>query len=129
MEASSDKEALENAQEAQVVLRSLPKKLIVRMDGPLPKESRAGPVYRLPRIQQGELLHKLYAVAHFKAESSRATMEGRKIDLQAASEKLDVDVFKWGRPPKNVLVIWSHRVPDEGTREYELAELSYKSLR
>ena len=99
-------------------------------DGPLPKEPRGtGPVYRLPRIQQGELLHKLYAVAHFKAESLRAKIEGRKIDLQAASEKLHVDVFKWGRPPKNVLVIWSHRAPDEGMRKYELAELSYKSLR
>ena len=68
-------------------------------------------------------------MAHFKAESLRAKIEGRKIDLQAASEKLHVDVFKWGRPPKNVLVIWSHRAPDEGMREYELAELSYKSLR
>ena len=44
-------------------------------DEPVPKQPR-GPIYRLPDIQQGDLLQKLYAVGHFKAEVARATMEG-----------------------------------------------------
>ena len=96
-------------------------------EGPLPKKPR-GPVYRLPRTQQGELLRNLYAVAHFKAELLRAKMEGRAINLQTATGNFNVDVCQWGRAPRTVYVIWSHRMP-EGGREYELAELSYKSIR
>ena len=97
-------------------------------DGPPPKEPRGGPIYRLPRIQQGELLHKLYAVAHFRAENLRAKMEGRAICLQTATERFKVDAMQWGHVPRNVFVIWSYRTP-EGTREYELSELPYKGIR
>ena len=71
-------------------------------------------------------MHKLYAVAHFKAESVRAKMEGRAVNMETATGNFKVDVCQWGRAPRNVFVIWSHRKPD-GTRECELAELPYKS--
>ena len=96
-------------------------------DGPLPKEPR-GPIYRLPRTQQGELLHKLYAVAHFKAEVLRTKMEGSTVSLQTVTKNFKGDALQWGRVPKNVFVIWSHRTP-KGTREYELSELPYKGIR
>ena len=93
---------------------------------PVPKQPR-GPIYRLPDIQQGDLLQKLYAVGHFKAEVARATMEGRSIDLQVACDKLNGDVFTWKGLPKNVFVIWSHGSSE--CRAYEVAELPYKSIK
>ena len=96
-------------------------------DGPLPEEPQ-GPIYRLPRTQQGELLHKLYAVAHFKAEVLRTKMEGSTVSLQTVTKNFKGDALQWGRVPKNVFVIWSHRTP-KGTREYELSELPYKGIR
>ena len=96
-------------------------------DEPVPKQPRGGPTYRLPNIQQGDLLQKLYAVGHFKAEVARATMEGRSIDLKVACDKFNVDVFTWKGLPKNVFVIWSHGSSE--CRAYEIAELPYKSIR
>ena len=95
-------------------------------DEPVPKQPR-GPIYRLPNIQQGDVLQKLYAVGHFKAEVARATMEGRSIDLQVACDKLNGDVFTWKGLPKNVFVIWPHGSSERLT--YEVAELPYKSIR
>ena len=95
-------------------------------DEPVPKQPR-GPIYRLPDIQQGDLLQKLYAVGHFKAEAVRAKMEGRSVDLKVACDKFNVDVFTWKGLPKNVFVIWSHGSSE--CRAYEVAELPYKSIR
>ena len=92
----------------------------------VPKKPK-GPTYRLPSIQQGELLHKLYAVAHFKAEVLRAKIEGRTVNLQTATANFNVNPCQWGRAPRTVCVIWSHQMP-EGGREFEWAELSYKSM-
>ena len=90
-------------------------------------EQPRGPIYRLQGAQQGDLLQKLYAVGHFKAELVRAKMEGRSVDLKAATEKFNVDAFSWNGSPKNVFVIWSHG-SSEGWA-HEVSEMPYKSLR
>ena len=94
-------------------------------DEPAPKMPR-GPLYRLPPIQQGDLLQKLFAVGHFRAEVLRAKMENRDVDLKRATSKFTVDVLLWAKPPKNVWAIWSQSSP-EG-RSYEVSEMPWKSI-
>ena len=91
-----------------------------------PHKMPRGPLYRLPPIQQGDLLQKLLAVGHFRAEVLRAKMEKRSVDLKRATSKFTIDVLLWAKPPKNVWAIWSQSSP-EG-RSYEVSEMPWKSI-
>ena len=70
-----------------------------------------------------EAIRKLYSIAHFQAEISRASIEKRVVNLEIADAMFETCVDKWATAqPKNVLVRWTC---ESGERVNEIA---FKSI-
>ena len=70
-----------------------------------------------------EALRKLYSIAHFNAEISRAGMEKRAVNLEIADAMFETIVEKWSTTrPKNVLVRWASESGEH------LNEIAFKSI-
>ena len=80
------------------------------------KRKQPGTVIMEP-MPECELRNKLFAVANFRAELSRAKAEGRDIVKENAHALFETDLSKVERLPKQVFVLWSAMTP-EGRLEH-----------
>ncbi len=62
---------------------------------------------KLGQVMPGCALNKLMAVATYRAETARATVERREVDVVVADTLLEKNPFEWGSMPRTVLALWT----------------------